>query len=81
MIHYLFDDIIYGYRNFFRSNENKNSKFLYDICFGLIPQNFNFTDHDKLILDEEHEVTHMYFIQEGTVGIGYYLMTQGLSIK
>jgi hypothetical protein len=32
-------------------------------------------------LDEEDEVTNMYFIQEGVVGIGYYLMTQGLSSK
>jgi hypothetical protein len=32
-------------------------------------------------LDEEDEVTNMYFIQEGIVGIGYYLMTQGLSSK
>ena len=78
---YLFDDIIYKYRYFFHSEENKNSKFLYDVCFGLRPQNFDLTEHDKLILDEEHEVTHMYFIQEGVVGIGYYLMTQGLSVK
>ena len=32
-------------------------------------------DDDPLILDEENEVTDMYFIQSGTVGIGYYLMT------
>lgn len=34
---------------------------------------------DRLILDEEDEVTDMYFILEGKVGIGYYLMTQGHS--
>ena len=33
----------------------------------------------NLILDEENEVTDMYFIQEGCVGIGYYLLSQGLS--
>jgi hypothetical protein len=32
-------------------------------------------------LDEENEVTDMYFIQEGVVGIGYYMMSQGLSKK
>lgn len=58
-----------------------DTKFLYDICFGLLPAKFDFSDdiNDSLILDEEDEVTHMYFIQEGVVGIGYYLMTQGLS--
>jgi hypothetical protein len=81
MIHYLFDDIIYKYRAFFHSSEHHNSKFLYDICFGFRPQKFDNIDEDKLILDEEHEVTDMYFIQQGVVGIGYYLMTQGLSTK
>jgi len=38
-------------------------------------------DEDNLILDEEDEVHQMYFIQEGTVGIGFYMMTQGLSQK
>jgi hypothetical protein len=36
---------------------------------------FDLTEHDQLILDEENEVSEMYFIQEGIVGIGYYLMT------
>ena len=62
MVHYLFDDIIYKYRYFFHSSENKDSKFLYDICFGLRPQKFDSTVDDKLILDEEQEVTDMYFI-------------------
>jgi|TARA_B110000285_G_scaffold231744_1_gene301145 CRP-like cAMP-binding protein len=51
--------------------ENMDSKFLYDICFGLKPTKF---EKKELILDEEDEVTHMYFIQEGTVAIGYYSM-------
>ena len=39
-------------------------------------------DQSNLILDEEHEVTDMYFIQGGgVIGIGFYLMTQGLSKK
>jgi len=75
MKNYLFDDIIYNHRFFFNTQENKNSKFLYDVCFGLMPAKFDTTENDKLILDEEDEVTSMYFIQEGAVGIGYYLMT------
>jgi len=81
MKNYLFDDIIYNHRFFFNTTENKNSKFLYDVCFGLQPAKFDISEYDRLILDEEDEVTNMYFIQEGMVGIGYYLMTQGLSSK
>jgi len=62
MMHYLFDDIIFKFRNFFNTNENKDSKFLYDICFGLKPAKFDASEHDQLILDEEDVVTDMYFI-------------------
>jgi hypothetical protein len=50
--------------------------FLYDICFGLKPVKFKFDEQDdSLILDEENEVSDMYFIQSGSVGIGFYMMT------
>jgi hypothetical protein len=75
LINYLFDDIIFKFRNFFNTNENLQSKLLYDVCFGLKPQKFDQTNSDNLIVDEENEVTDMYFIVEGNVGIGYYLMT------
>ena len=74
-MNYLFDDIIYNHRFFFGIEENKGSTFLYDICYGLKPVKFDEKPIDHLILDEEEEVTDMYFIQEGVVGIGYYLMT------
>ena len=63
MIHYLFDDIFYKFRFFFNSQKHKDSKFLYDISFGLKPRK----EDEKLIYDEEDEVSEMYFIQEGTV--------------
>ena len=67
MIHYLFDDIFYKFRFFFNSQDYKDSKFLYDVSFGLKPRKFDCTEEDKLIYDEEDEVSEMYFIQEGTV--------------
>ena len=87
MLHYLFDDIIYKHRDFFINSEHSDSKFLYDVCFGMKPIKFYYNEEDNndqnnLILDEETEVTDMYFIQGGgTIGIGFYLMTQGLSKK
>ena len=53
--------------------------FLYEICYGLRPAKFDVSPEDKLILDEEDEVSDMYFITNGKVGIGFYTMTQGLS--
>jgi hypothetical protein len=81
ILNYLFDDVIYKFRAFFFTVENMESKFLYDICFDIKPAKFDVTEHDQLILDEESEVSEMYFIQEGVVGIGYYLLTQGLTKK
>lgn len=75
ILNYLFDDIIYKFRAFFFTMDNMQSQFLYDICFGIQPAKFDLNEHDQLILDEENEVSEMYFIQEGSVGIGYYLMT------
>tara|TARA_B110000285_G_C15112535_1_gene612012 strand:+ start:1526 stop:2086 length:561 start_codon:yes stop_codon:yes gene_type:complete len=54
---------------------------LYDVSFGLRPRKYDRSEEERLILDEEDEVSEMYFIQEGIIGIGYYLMTQGLSKK
>ena len=73
--HYLFDDIFYRFRLFFNTQENKDSKFLYDVAFGLRPRKYDTSEEERLILDEEDEVSEMYFVQEGIVGIGFYLMT------
>lgn len=75
LLNYLYDDVIFKHRLFFLTTQNKDSKFLYDVCFGFKPAKFENLDHEQLILDEENEVTDLYFIQEGKVGIGYYMMT------
>jgi hypothetical protein len=41
----------------------------------LKPRKFEATEEEKLIYDEEDEVSEMYLIVEGTVGIGYYLFS------
>ena len=78
LLHYLFDDIIYRFRSFFiprcQNDEKHDQNFLFEVCFGLKPSKFAKTQEDRLILDEEDEVTDMYFLTDGKVGIGYYLM-------
>lgn len=79
MIMYLFEDIFVRFRFFFNTMKNKDSKFLYDVAFGLLPRFFSPKEDMALIYDEEDEVSEMYFIMQGTVGFGYYLFSQGLS--
>ena len=42
-----------------------------------MPRQFEATDEDRIIYDEEDEVSEMYFILEGNVGVGYNLMGVG----
>lgn len=78
IVHYLFDDIFYNFRFFFNPQKYKDSKFLYDIAFGLKPRHFSEKEEENIIYDEEEEVLEMYFIMSGTVGIGYHLYQQPL---
>jgi hypothetical protein len=73
IVHYLFDDIFYNFRIFFNPEKYKDSKFLYDVSFGLQPRHFTSDDDENIIYDEEAEVLEMYFIMSGVVGIGYHL--------
>ncbi len=76
IVHYIFDDVFYKFRSFFNTIKNENSKFLYDIAFGLKPRVFKpgETSHgvmsssststqEMVIYDEEDEVPEMYFIK------------------
>ena len=77
-MHYLFDDIFYNFRFFFNPQKNKDSKFLYDVAFGLKPRHFSEKEDENVIYDEEEEVLEMYFILNGTVGIGFHTYQQPL---
>lgn len=78
IVHYLFDDIFYNFRIFFNPQKYKESKFLYDVAYGLMPRNFSCNPEENVIYDEEEEVLEMYFITAGTVGVGYHLYQQPL---
>ena len=78
IVHYLFDDIFYNFRFFFNPQRNKDSKFLYDVAFGLKPRHFSEKEDENVIYDEEEEVLEMYFILNGTVGIGFHTYQQPL---
>jgi len=78
VVHYLFDDIFFNFRFFFNPQKYKDSKFLYDVAFGLKPRHFSEKDEENVIYDEEEEVLEMYFIQSGEIQIGYHMYQQPL---
>ena len=42
-----------------------------------MPRKFEATEEDQIIYDEEDEVTEMYFITEGIIGVGFNLVSNG----
>ena len=80
---YLFSDIFNNFQKFFcidRGVQAEDSNFLYDISFGFIPRKFENTAEDKIIYDEEDNVPEMYFLHEGTVGVGFSLVQNGMNL-
>ena len=65
MVQFLFDDVFYKFKNFFKTRKYSDSKFLYDISFNLKPRKFLPDSHRCIIYDEEDEVPEMYFINKG----------------
>lgn len=78
IVHFLFDDIFYNFRSFFKPEKYKDSKFLYDVAYGLMPRFFSDREEENIIFDEEEDVLEMYFVMQGTVGVGYHLFSQSL---
>ena len=73
MTHFLFDDIINrpSFRNFFRVGREFDQNFVYQVAFGFMPRRFENTAADRYILNEEGDVTEIYFIVNGEWAIGY----------
>ena len=76
---YLFQDILEKFKRFFNVDSVRESQFLYEVTFGFMPRRFEQTEEDKIIYDEEDEVTEMYFFTEGFIGIGFTLVANGIS--
>ena len=72
MTNYLFQDVFFRFRSFFNTVQNKDSKFLYEVSFGFMPRKFDPSEEDdEIIYDVEDEVSEMYFVLGGKVGVGY----------
>ena len=73
MCQFLFNDIISlpAFKNFFRPGREFDSNFVYAVAFGFMPRLFTNDKDDRYILEEEGDVTEIYFIVSGEWAIGY----------
>lgn len=81
MIQYLFCDVFEKFQRFFKVKTKDQCKFLYDIAFGFMPRAFSPEGDDRIIYDEEDEVTEMYFILDGVISVCYSLIANGITNK
>ena len=72
VVHYVWDDFFYKFRNFFNLQKYRDSKFLFDVAYGLNPRRFSDDLEECVIYDEEEEVLEMYFVISGRIGIGFH---------
>lgn len=86
MCKFLFQDIfeLPAFKKFFKTGKEFDDNFVYEISFGFMPRLFKNTPEDRYLLEEEGDVTEIYFIMKGTWAIAYnsYLKPQeGLSYE
>jgi hypothetical protein len=69
---YMFPDIFECHKRFFTTELRMDSEFMYEISLGFLPRIFKSDDAiDRIIYEEDMEVSEMYFITKGFIGFGY----------
>jgi hypothetical protein len=80
MCKFLFQDIfeLPAFKSFFKMGREFDDNFVYEIAFGFMPRLFKNTAEDRYMLEEEENVTEIYFIIKGEWAIAYnsYLKPQ-----
>jgi hypothetical protein len=65
---FLYSDVTTGFNRFF-SKFRKDSQFIYDMSAGFMPRFFESSNQvDKVIYEEDQEVSEMYFVTKGQIG-------------
>ena len=67
MCAFLFEDIFKktAFQVFFRSGTEFDANFPFEVAFGFMPREFLDDPNDRYILEEEGDVTEIYFIMSG----------------
>ena len=73
MCEFLFADVLKktAYATFFRSGNEFDSNFSYEVSFGFMPREFLGTVDDRYLYEEEGDVTEIYFITGGNWCIAF----------
>ena len=79
MCQFLFDDIlkITAFKSFFRTGKRVDPNFAYEVAFGFMPREFQDDPIDRYIMEEEGDVTEIYFIMNGQWAIAFDSFVKG----
>ena len=80
MTNFVFFDMLKSFSRFFSGIMKEDQVFLYDITIALMPRRFDALDPlDRVILEEEQEVSEMYFVTKGFIGTGFTICNHKLA--
>ena len=73
MCKFLFADIIdrRAFSTFFSVGRDFDANFVYEVAFGFMPRLFRPTEEDRYMLEEEGDVTELYFVYEGHWAVAF----------
>jgi hypothetical protein len=79
MTEFLFEDLLTktAFQSFFRTGNEFDDSFTYEIAFGFIPREFLDTPEDRYIYEEEGDVTEIYFIMKGAWCVAFDSFARG----
>ena len=68
----MFPDIFDQNKRFFKPEFMTDDEFIYEVSLGFMPRFFRADDQsDKIICEEDQEVSEVYFVTHGFIGFGY----------
>jgi hypothetical protein len=60
-----------AFQSFFRLGREFDKSFAYQVTFGFMPRQFEDNSQDRYILEEEGDVTEIYFIMQGKWAVAF----------
>jgi hypothetical protein len=69
----MFEDVFNktAFKSFFHLGREFDKSFAYQVTFGFMPREFEDNAQDRYMLEEEGDVTEIYFIMKGNWAIAF----------
>ena len=75
---FLFKDILErpAFKLFIQGGAMHDPAFVYEVSFGFLPRQFEATQQDRYFIEEESDVTEIYFVIKGSWAVAFNIYVQ-----